>query len=153
MPKIWVLVADTTRARVFSANKTLGPIQEVDTLVHVESRLHEQELTSDPRPGRNLGGNGNSHSMGHETDPKKQEGIRFAKQICDYLNSAHAERRFERLYIMAAPTFLGELRHNLSKPVRQMPADRTRVHARDVLGDLVGYGLGDRLEHDKASSS
>ncbi len=126
MSKIWVLVSDATRARVFSTAKARGSLEEVQTLVHGESRLHEQQLTSDARPGRNLAGNGNGmgHSMGHETDPKKQEGIRFAREICDFLNSAHAARRFERLYIMAAPSFLGELRHNLSKSVFQSVSEQ-----------------------------
>jgi len=141
MPKIWVLVSDTTRARVFSTDKARGPLQEVETLVHVESRLHEQELTSDPRPGRNLGGNGNAHSLGHETDPKKQEGVRFARQICDYLSSAHADRRFQKLYIMAAPSFLGELRHNLSKPVslsvsEEIAKNVTRMDPGTIRGHL-----------------
>ena len=57
--------------------------------------------------------------LGHEVDPKKHEGIKFAKTICEYLNSAHASKRFEKLYIMAAPSFLGEIRHNLSRPVSQ----------------------------------
>jgi len=119
MSKIWVLVSDTTRARVFATDKARGPLTEVETLLHAESRLHEQELTSDARPGRNTGGNGGAHSLGHEVDTKKHEGIKFAKTICDYLNLAHASNRFERLYIMAAPSFLGELRHNLSRPVSQ----------------------------------
>ena len=141
MPRIWVLVSDTTRARVFAADKAKGPLQEVETLVHVESRLHEKDLTSDPRPGRNLGSDGNGHSMGHETDPKKQEGVKFARQICDYLNAAHAQQRFKRLYIMAAPNFLGELRHNLSKPVSQAVSEEiaknvTRMDPRTIRGHL-----------------
>jgi len=145
MPRIWVLVSDTTRARVFTADKALGPLLEVETLVHAESRLHEKDLTSDARPGRNLGGNGNAHSMGHETEPKKQEGIKFARQVCDYLNSAHAERRFERLYIMAAPSFLGELRHNLSKPVSQTVSEEIAKNVTRMDPGTIRGHLPDRL--------
>lgn len=119
MQKTWVLVADTTRARVFEVDKPMGPLQERETLVHVQGRLHEQELTSDRRPGRNAGGNGGAHSLGHEDDPKKQEGIRFAKQLGGYLEDAHNSHQFDKLYIVAAPSFLGDLRQNLGKSVQQ----------------------------------
>lgn len=132
MPKTWVLVADTTRARVFSVDKPLGPLSEVETLVHTESRLHEQDLVADRKPGRNNGSNGSAHSMGHEDDPKRQEGIRFARHVSGFLDSAHHGNRFERLYIMAAPTFLGELRRNLGKGVlgslyQEIPKNVTRL--------------------------
>lgn len=138
MEKTWVLVADTTRARIFQADKPLGPLHEVETLVHTESRLHEQELTSDRRPGRNTGSNGGSgHSMGHEEDPKRQQGIRFAKQVSQFLDGAHNDRRFQRLYVVAAPAFLGDLRQNLAKPVAgtingEVPKNVTRLNAADI---------------------
>jgi protein required for attachment to host cells len=136
MQKTWVLVADTTRARFFSVDKPLGPLTEVHTLVHTESRLHEQELTSDARPGRNVGASG-GHSMGHESDPKRQENIRFAREISGYLDGAHSERRFDRLYIVAAPSFLGELRQTLGKGVVQTVAEEvskniTRLEPHDI---------------------
>jgi protein required for attachment to host cells len=138
MQKTWVLVADTTRARVFTAEKPIGALQEVETLVHTESRLHEQELTSDQRPGRRQGSNGTGgHSMGHEEDPKRQEHLRFAKQISDYLEDAHNGRRFERLYVVAAPAFLGDLRNALPKVVAQavaseVPKNITRLTVAEI---------------------
>ena len=138
MSKTWVVVADTSRARIFQADKPVGPLSEVDTLVHTESRLHEQELTTDRRPGRNSNGNGGTgHSMGHETDPKRQEGIRFAKHVSQYLDEAHNDRRFERLYVVAAPAFLGDLRHSLAKPVAgaingEVAKNVTRLSASDI---------------------
>ncbi len=147
MSKIWVLVSDTTRARVFYTEKPRGSLEEVQTLVHGASRLHEQDLTSDARPGRNLGGNGNGmgHSMGHEADPKKQEGIRFAREICDFLSTAHAARRFEKLYIMASPSFLGELRHNLSKPVVQVVSEQIAKNVTRMDPATIRHLLPERL--------
>lgn len=142
MYKTWVLVADTTRARVFFVDKPIGPLQEVETLVHTEGRLHEQELTSDRRPGRNAGGGGNGgHSMGHEDDPKKQEGVRFARQVGEYLDEAHLARRFDKLYVMAAPSFLGDLRQVLGKGVLQAVSEEiaknvTRLNADEIRGHL-----------------
>jgi len=142
MPKTWVLVADTTRARVFSVEKATPGLQEVETLVHTESRLHEQELTSDQRPGRRQGSDGTGgHSMGHEVDPKRQEHQRFAKEISAYLEGAHTAKRFERLYVVAAPAFLGDLRNHLSKVVAQavsaeIPKNITRLTATEIRDHL-----------------
>jgi protein required for attachment to host cells len=138
MPKTWVLIADTTRARVFLAEKPMGGLEEVDVLVHTESRLHEQELTSDQRPGRRQGSDGTGgHSMGHEDDPKRQEHLRFARQISNYLAEAHNDRRFERLYVVAAPAFLGDLRGSLPKAVAQsitgeIPKNITRLAVAEI---------------------
>ncbi|MGB5614970.1 MAG: host attachment protein, partial [Sedimenticolaceae bacterium] len=41
MNKIWVLVADASRARVFTADKPAGPLNEVEALSNPEARLHE----------------------------------------------------------------------------------------------------------------
>jgi protein required for attachment to host cells len=138
MQKTWVLVADTTRARVFSTDRPLGALQEVETLVHTESRLHEQDLTSDQRPGRRQGSNGTGgHSMGHEDDPRRQEQVRFARQICEYLENAHSQHQFERLYVVAAPAFLGDLRHGLAKAVAltvtgEIPKNITRLAVGEI---------------------
>lgn len=141
MPKTWVLVADTTRARLFAAERPTGGLEEVETLVHTESRLHEQDLTSDQRPGRRQGSDGTGgHSMGHEDDPKRQEHHRFAKQIADYLEDAHNGRRFERLYVVAAPAFLGDLRGSLPKTVSQTVAGEVPKH-------ITRLGVGEIREH------
>ena len=78
-------------------------------------------------------------------DPKKQEGIRFAREICDFLNSAHAARRFERLYIMAAPSFLGELRHNLSKSVFQSVCEQIAKNVTRMDPATIREHLPERL--------
>jgi protein required for attachment to host cells len=141
MPKTWVLVADTTRARVFSAEKATGGLEEVETLVHTESRLHEQALTSDQRPGRRQGSNGTGgHSMGHEEDPKRQEHLRFAKQVSGYLEDAHNARRFERLYVVAAPAFLGDLRNSLPKVVAQLITG-------EIPKNITRLGVGEIRDH------
>ena len=83
-------------------------------LVHPESRQHEQELTSD-LPGRafDSGGQGR-HAMGTEISPKEQEAITFAKMVSDYLETARVQHSYEKLVLVAAPTFLGLLRKNLT---------------------------------------
>ena len=51
MSNICVVVADSSRARVFTADKPAGPLNEIETLNNPEGRLHEGDLVSD-RGGR-----------------------------------------------------------------------------------------------------
>ena len=46
MPVTWIVVADSSRARIFSKNGRT-PLREEAGFIHPESRLHEQDLTSD----------------------------------------------------------------------------------------------------------
>ena len=114
MTKIWVVVADSSRARIMMAEKPGMGLSEIDSLEHPEGRLHEQELTSD-LPGRafDSGGQGR-HMMGTSVEPKKQEAIKFAKLVADHLESGRTTGSFSKLYVIAAPAFLGQLRDHLS---------------------------------------
>lgn len=112
MSKLWVIVADQSKARFFTVSDT-STLIEVDNLVHTQARQLEQALTSD-RPGRSFDSNGNgSHAMGSEVDPAKQEAIRFAKQVAEHVRSAHNESRCDRILLVAGPPLLGLLRTDL----------------------------------------
>jgi len=140
MSRIWVLVADSTRARIFAAKSPVAAIEEVHEMQHPEGRLHQQDLSSD-RPGRDFDAQGSgSHAMDMEVDPKMQEAIDFAKKINQFLESACNQNKFDRLIIVSGPTFLGLLRDNMStlvtkfvsreidKNVVQMREDEIRKH-------------------------
>lgn len=51
MVKYWVVAVDSGKARIFSRNKKFSAFEEIETLVHPESRLHRQDVASD-RPGQ-----------------------------------------------------------------------------------------------------
>ena len=119
MPNItWVVVADSSRARIFKAESALGPLQELATLAHPEGRLHAQELTSD-LPGRafDSSGLGGRHALEQNIDPKENEALKFARQVAEYLENGQSENQFARLVLVAAPKFLGHLRQSLSNGV------------------------------------
>ena len=119
MAKTWVVVADSSGARILMAEKPAAGLSEVDSLEHPEGRLHEQELTSD-LPGRafDSGGEGR-HAMGSPVEPKKQEVIKFAKRVAEHLESGRAAGRFSRLYVNAPPAFLGQLRNHFSSSLER----------------------------------
>ncbi len=118
MKSTWILVADSSRARFFVAD-TPSTIQEIEDFAHLEGRLHEQDMTSD-LPGRDAGVAGTGgHAYQNKIDPKEQEAINFAKSIANHLDEEHKSNKFERLMIISDPSFLGELRKQLSDQSRK----------------------------------
>lgn len=114
MKHTWVVVANSTFARIFSAENNKD-LKEVALLEHPESRLHGRDLVSD-RPGRGYeSANPSRHAMEPKHSPQKLEFQIFAKHISDHLEQARKEGRFDNLYIAANPSFLGILRQTISK--------------------------------------
>jgi len=115
----WILVADTSRARIFTADKTAGPLSEVRTLASPEARLHEGDLVSE-RAGQDRNPSVGGHGSSNEHPRKHDLADRFAAQVCETLESARTQGQFSKLYVVAAPAFLGMLRHHQSAALRQL---------------------------------
>jgi protein required for attachment to host cells len=133
MTATWVLVADSSRAKLFSADKALAPLQEIEHFSHPAGRAKNQDLTSD-RQGRS---SDNLRMMDYDVDPKRQEAIIFAKQLTAHLRSGRHRGSFQKLYIAAAPTFLGILRDKLDPQTAQLVAaevnkDLTQLDAAEI---------------------
>jgi protein required for attachment to host cells len=130
---IWVLVADTSRARVFSADKPAGPLEEILDLTHPEARLHDAQLASD-EPGRDRNSSSGSHSYAEETPPKRDAAAKFASQVCDALEEGRVAGKISKLYVIAPPTFLGLLRKCQSNGLRSLIAEEVskNISTRDV---------------------
>ena len=126
----WVLAADSSHAKILRADNRVGPLVPIEELEHPESRMKDTELYSDA-PGRTFdsGGQGR-HVMENEVDAKKEESIRFARSLCEKLRQATIDKRFEKLYILAAPAFLGELRECMDDNVKSLVAGEV---AKDVV--------------------
>ncbi len=119
MKLTWILIADSTRARVFTADSPASPLEEIEGFAHTESRLHDREITSD-LPGKNQGVGKAGHAFEQPTDPKKHEVDTFAHSLAQYLEKAYNENRFEQLIIVAGPVFLGLLRSHLSEHIKKL---------------------------------
>ena len=117
----WVLVADTSRARFFAAEKAAGPLHEISDLLYPEARLHEGDLVTD-RSGRDRNPGTGAHGFGDETSHKQDGADRFALEVCNHLESGRNDGDFGKLYVVAAPQFLGLLRKHQSAPLRQLVA-------------------------------
>ena len=118
MSLVCVVVAEQSRARFFiqaGAGKTL---RELADLTNPEGRLHEQDLLSD-RPGRSFDSKGTGrHAMEPKMGAKKHSAIRFAQEICTYLETNRDE--YDKLILIAPPEFLGLLRGKLPDALAQL---------------------------------
>lgn len=115
----WIVIAESARARIFSRRKRYSPLEEIETRVHPESRLHREDLVTD-RPGQvqesaTAGENANEEP----TDPKTAEAQAFARELAGHLRSARVAGDFDRLMIAADPRFLGELRKRMDAETRE----------------------------------
>ena len=110
-----IVVADSARARIFTADSAHSPLNEIETMAHPEGRMHEQDMVSD-MPGKDSGkGGGGDHAFQEKIEPKEEEMIEFAKRLADYLDETCKANKLNKLLLVAAPAFLGELRTHLSK--------------------------------------
>lgn len=139
MISIWIIVADSSRARIFSAGKDQTSMLEIQTLAHPAARLHEGDLVSD-KAGREWNRGTISHDMNGESSAKHGEVIRFANQICQALESGHNNGKFNKLYVIAAPGFLGALR-------KQLPRSIQKLIAAEVSKNLVTHDISDMRKH------
>lgn len=114
MGNTWVVVADGTRARLFTRHRN-RKLEEFDTLLSPEHRLHEGDLVTD-RDGRAFdSGGAGRHAMGNKNTAKDHEMGIFAKRLAARLEEGRHAGELERLVLIAPPRFLGQLRNNLSE--------------------------------------
>ncbi|MGZ8227934.1 MAG: host attachment protein [Methylococcaceae bacterium] len=143
MKLTWVLVADNTRARVFTAETPSSELEEREGITHLENRLHDRDITSD-LPGKIKSQFNAGHAFEQPTDPKKHEADNFAHRIAHYLEDAHNANKFGQLLIVAEPSFLGLLRNRLSEQVKklicfELDKNITRFNSADIRKHLPEY--------------
>lgn len=148
MKTTWILVANNTNARIFTAETPSSPLIELEGFSHSQNRLHDRDLTTD-FPGKiKTPGESGGHAFEQPTDPKEHEAQVFARELADYLNAAHNEDKFRQLLLVAEPSFLGCLRQELAEHVKKTVAfelDKNLVTAkpaeiRDHLPTYLTFG-------------
>lgn len=137
MPKVRILVADASRARLFSVESPTADLKEVDTFVNPEGRLHDGDLTTD-RPGRQADSmNSGRSAMDEANDPKEVETQRFARELVESLDKTRSQGEMEKLYLAAPPKFMGELRKQMKSElkatvVEEIKKDLSQLNAREL---------------------
>ena len=140
MSTVWIVAADSSRAKILESPNRVGPLTAVQDLEHPESRLKNRDLSADG-PGRSFDSAGQGrHAMEPETEAREVEAARFARQISRLLREQSDHGRFDRLVLAAPPEFLGLLRDSLDKPVRD------KISA-EVIKDIATESPDDIRKH------
>lgn len=141
MSEIWVVTANDRRARILAADDPSGALTEIADLVHPIAQLRAGEFVTD-RPGRAFDSVGaGRHAMSSRVDPKRQEEIRFAKEVVERIEQGRVSGGFDRLAVVASPAFLGCLRDAMSDALRtkvvfELDKDYTSLRAEELRARL-----------------
>ena len=128
--KIWVLVADGARARIFV--KTHRKLNSALGQDFVGENLRESELGTS-KPGRSYeSSNSTRHAYQPRTDWHQFQKQLFAKELCDVIEKANENSEFDELIIISPPKTLGDIRahlgkQTLSKVTAEIPKDITKL--------------------------
>ena len=110
MSKLWVLVSNSARARIFECERPVDALEQVAEFSHAGSRQHPRDLVAD-KSGRVHDSHGEGrHSMEPDHTVRENEADSFAREIDKFLCAAQRQGRYENLAVVAAPRFLGRLR-------------------------------------------
>jgi protein required for attachment to host cells len=140
-PSTWIVVADSSRALIFSIEgspKRLHPVRELN---HPESRMTVRALVSD-KPGRAFERKGNvQRAMTQAFNPKTMEKRKFSLELAHALDIARKEGFMDRLVLVAAPAFLGDLRSHLTRETArlatlELPKNLSQLTAREIQSHL-----------------
>jgi len=140
MTRILVLVAESSRARVYLAETPSSPLNELEDRVNPEGRLHEGDLVSDA-PGSDGGASGQGrHVMNSKTSAHEAVQAAFAKDLVAVLDQKRTANEFDQLVLVAPPAFLGALRGAMSRELSSMVAE-------EVGKNLVEHSTNDVRTH------
>jgi protein required for attachment to host cells len=126
------LVADGARARVLERLAPAGTLTEVEALAEERPLPPSRELGTE-RPGRTQESVGSArHAITPARDPHRELKRAFAGELVATLERLRRERRFDRLYLVAPPATLGDLRAALPPALErtvagELGADLTRL--------------------------
>jgi len=161
MDTTWILVADGSRARLFSASKIPTPWILLDEFEHSESRAKTIELDPTERGrqkssfgvGNRAAGSGAASSraaMEPKTAPRRVEQIHFAQQLKDRLSDGLRHGAYSQLVLVAPPRFLGQLKAMLDPAVskcvvRTVDKDYTKSNVAELVERLGEFVYGEEV--------
>ena len=120
MNTVWILVCDSSRARIFEALDGEPAWRVVEVLGHAESRIKASELVSDHSGQRSSEGTSTHHNaLAPSSDPKEVEKGRFVHSLAARLDEGLRTRLFHRWVLVAPPHALGMLKAELTRELEK----------------------------------
>lgn len=133
----WIVVADAGRARILSpAENGSMALDERGHLDNNEARQEEHEVLSDRSGHVSQGPGGIGHTFESRVSHGEHVAETFAKKLCARLDKARTTGQISKIYLLAAPHFLGLMRKNLDK-------DTHRLVAGEFATDLTQHSAAD----------
>jgi protein required for attachment to host cells len=140
MKPTWIITANAGRARIFEQATLTEPLQEIEDMANTGAKQNMSEVLTDKGDPTAAAGSGHGISSGNQAPgiahnantgapgkqyqpavtPAEQEAEHFSKDISAYLLKAHQDGRFGQLVISASPQFLGTLRSNIDKQLKDV---------------------------------
>ena len=109
----WFLVANATRATIYERDGEGAKLTSVRAFEHPQSRLKTAEL-GDDKAGRELSGRGfGGAAFEPKLDAHRKEHLRFAHELCEFVEHEALRGAFRSLTVFAPDPFLGELKKAL----------------------------------------
>jgi len=128
-----VAVAQSAKARFFRHDGPNKGLREVATLTHPESALHDGDIVTD-----------SFAAPGGPSDPQRTpsevEAKRFSREVAGMISRSRQSNTYDQAVVIAAPAFLGKLRHDLSA------ADKTFITG-ELPKNLTDHDLNDIESH------
>lgn len=141
MQTTWIVAADSSRARIFEVHGPQDHLREIEDFANPAGRSSDSEVSSGNlgRFGGKTGGRAAPYQAGGgrantgepDVGPVEHATDLFSKTVSNYLDKARTEHRYDKLCLIAFPKFLGLMRQNLSKEVRQLVEDEV---SKDISG-------------------
>lgn len=118
----WVIVADASKATIYSQATNRSPLEEMTSLENSVAREKTADLISDSG-GRSFDSRGRGrHTMTREKpSPKGQSAKVFAKEIAAIVAKAGTQQDYRDFVLVAAPRFLGVLRKEFAATPNCVP--------------------------------
>lgn len=135
---VWVLVADAARARLFEYAAGGKKLREIACFDNPESRVHAVARDRLPRSNESVGRA--RHAIEPHTTMREKSTERFARCLCDELESGRALQRYDQLVLVAPARFRGTLRRHLGEPLLS-------CISAEISRDLTTWPVERILEH------
>lgn len=136
----WIAVMDGSQARFFALRRAEdGQVFEEVALPLAAKHLKKPRVLRDDKPGRSFSsaGGGVRHAVESHTDYYKLEIAGFVREVAGTLDAALAERRYERLVVVAPPRILPELRKHVTPRVRETLAHEIAKNFANLATDAL----------------
>jgi protein required for attachment to host cells len=113
----WILVSDASQAKLFTTELPEQPWSIVAEFTHPAAHKTSKDLSpTEPGKSQQSGSAKSRHTaLEPSITPKEAETLHFIQELRDYLESATAARKYDRLLLVAPPRFLGLLHEKLDK--------------------------------------